>query len=214
MNLLLSRHGNTFNPGEPSVWTGSANDLPLVAKGVAQAEQLAQALAARGVKPVDVYCSPLQRTARYAATVIERLGLRTDAVVDPRLNEIDYGDWTGLTNEEVKARFGAAALQAWDERCEWPREGDWGGSADQALTEARSFFEDLERRYSANDPVLVVTSNGRLRYFLKLVPAEFARRVADGSFKVKTGHVCGLARGADGTLRVRYWNASPSEADL
>lgn len=209
MNLLLSRHGNTFDPGETSVWTGSANDLPLVAQGLKQAERLAQALATQHLKPVAIYCSPLQRTRVYAQVVVDRLGLSLTPEVDPRLNEIDYGEWTGLTNAQVRERFGEQALRDWDERCMWPTVGHWGGSETQALADVASFVKDLESRHASQDLVVVVTSNGRLRYFLKLVPSEFDTRVRSGTFKVRTGSICRLTREADGALRVPYWNQDP-----
>lgn len=212
MNLLLSRHGNTFNPGEPSVWAGATNDLPLVEKGLAQAERLAETLISKNIKPAAVYCSPLQRTSRYASIVIERLKLNLKPIVDPRLHEIDYGAWTGLTNDEISRRFGEAALKAWDDRSQWPARSGWGSSETGVIREVRSFAEDLIERYSTTDTVLIVSSNGRLRYFLTLAEGEFARRIESGTFKIKTGHVCKL-RYESGAFKVEYWDQEP-RADL
>src|SRR4051812_6458627 len=103
MEILLARHGNTFAPQEPSVWAGSANDLPLVEKGVAQAEKLAAVLKAQNLPLSAVYCGPLQRTSHYASLIVRRLQLPFQPLVDSRINEIDYGSWTGLTNEQVIA---------------------------------------------------------------------------------------------------------------
>ena len=215
MNLILSRHGNTFTPGETAVWTGSTNDLPLVEKGLEQAEAFAKALKAQGVRPAAVYCGPLKRTRAYAGLVVERLGLAVPPVVDERLQELDYGEWTGLTNDMVKERFGEAALKAWDERCEWPPKdkGGWGGSPEETEAEAREFVAELQEQYGASDTVVAVTSNGRLRYFLALADGELERRVKEGTFKVKTGAVGKLVF-ADGRAAVAYWNADPAKTKL
>jgi probable phosphoglycerate mutase len=38
MQLILSRHGNTFSPQDAVVWVGAKQDLPLVDSGVLQAK--------------------------------------------------------------------------------------------------------------------------------------------------------------------------------
>src|SRR5689334_17941090 len=106
MNLILSRHGNTFGPNDPVVWAGLTNDLPLVEAGIAQAERLGRVLQIQKIRPVAVYCSSLQRTSKYASIIIERAELRLKPIVDKRLDEIDYGAWTGLTNSEIIKLFG------------------------------------------------------------------------------------------------------------
>ena len=122
MQLILSRHGNTFAPEDKSVWAGTSNDLPLVQKGLEQAETLAAALIANQIRPKTIYCSPLQRTKIYAQIVIDRLKLSYKPIVDQRLNEIDYGDWTGLTNEEVAAKFGQEDLELWTKHSLWQKQ--------------------------------------------------------------------------------------------
>ncbi len=210
MNLILSRHGNTFGPNDPVVWAGSANDLPLVEAGVIQAETLAKALIEQNIQISDVFCGPLQRTKRYAEIVSKRLKTTSSPLIDDRLNEIDYGAWSGLTNEQIIDRFGEEALQDWDERCRWPKHGRWGGTETQTFEEVRSFITDLVRRYPEDSTLLVITSNGRLRYFLKWITDEFEKRIRDNQFKVKTGHICKLSH-CESSPRVCYWNANPAQ---
>ncbi len=209
MNILLSRHGNTFGPGDPVVWTGATNDLPLVEKGFAQADKFAEALTAQKIKPAAIYCGPLQRTTSYADVIVSRLDLPFEPTIDHRLNEIDYGEWTGLTNEQVIDRFGEGALRGWDERSEWPARGGWAGSPENAIAEVKSFVSELIQKHDRNDTVVVVTSNGKLRYFLPLAQGEWERRIKDGTFKVKTGNICKLIC-ENGSIQIGYWNADPS----
>src|ERR1700753_2818491 len=94
--LILARHGNTFNPEDVPVWVGARSDLPLVAKGLAQAAALAEALRKAEIVPAAMIAGPLQRTRRTAEIVAETLKIPAHAIrIDPRLREIDYGAWEG-----------------------------------------------------------------------------------------------------------------------
>lgn len=208
MNLILSRHGNTFGPDDPVVWTGSGNDIPLVARGIEQAEAFAKVLRVNHVEPVAVFCGPLQRTFRYSEIIIRELGLSLKPQVDPRLNEIDYGEWTGLTQVEVVKRFGAEDLRDWDEHSVWPSQGHWGGSESEVIQEVQSFSRDLVHKWGEHDTVLVVSSNGRLRFFLSLIEGELEKRKKLGTFKVKTGHICKVVYSGS-RFSTEYWNQEP-----
>ena len=50
VNIIISRHGNTFEPDEKVVWAGATNDLPLAAKGIEQAKNLGAWLATNSIK--------------------------------------------------------------------------------------------------------------------------------------------------------------------
>lgn len=212
MNVILSRHGNTFGPGDPVVWAGSRNDLPLVEKGFAQAIACARALKLMGKPLQAIYCGPLLRTRDYAETILKELGLPLKPIVDTRLTELDYGDWTGLTQAEVLSQFGENAVKGWEERSEWPQpsQGAWGGSEASVRADVESFARELTQRHQDDDLVLVVSSNGRLRYFLTLVEGEFSQRIAARDFKMKTGSVGKLVYG-EGRWQLRYWNREPQQ---
>jgi probable phosphoglycerate mutase len=92
--LILIRHGETEWSREGR-HTGRT-DVPLDEAGVAAAESLAPALAARTL--VAAFSSPLSRAVRTA----ELAGL-TGAVADPDLTEWDYGGYEGLTTEQIQA---------------------------------------------------------------------------------------------------------------
>jgi broad specificity phosphatase PhoE len=220
MEVILSRHGNTFNPHDPVVWTGSKNDLSLVKKGEQQALALVQYLRDENIVPSAVYCGPLQRTKRYAEIVVSELCLDKEPRVDQRLNEVDYGDWTGLTTRQVIARHGKEVFEGWDQKSVWPplNGGGWGGSPEALRLEVRSFMDELMRTHRANDVILVISSNGRLRYFLSLIKnepdseTEFDRRIKAGTFKVKTGNICKMMI-QNGDISLESWNQNPSVKD-
>ena len=209
MKLVLARHGNTFAPGEKVVWAGSRNDLPLVPRGYEQAAALNVALQPLGTRLAAVYCGPLSRTRVYADTAVAGLGLSPQ--IDARLNEIDYGAWSGLSTDQVIARFGDAAWRSWEECGAWPDAGDWGSDPAAHRQAAQLFLADLERNHTPADAVvLAVTSNGALRFFAALCGAiEAGGRVP----KVKTGHIC-VVECTAGKRSILGWDMHPSAAAL
>ncbi len=94
--LLLVRHGAVSYGGR----VGGADD-GLNTLGELQTQALARRLAERDI--AAVYTSPLARAAQTAAVLGEFLGapVREDA----RLLEWDPGEWAGLSEKEVSARF-------------------------------------------------------------------------------------------------------------
>ncbi len=93
--IYLARHGET----EWSLagrHTGRT-DLPLTAHGEDNARALGVRLAATGIRFRHVLTSPLERARR----TCELAGYGDVAAVDPELAEWDYGDYEGLTSDEV-----------------------------------------------------------------------------------------------------------------
>jgi len=95
---LLVRHGQSeWNALRR--WQGQA-DPPLTALGVAQARAAAARLGA-----VDaIWASDLERAAHTATLIAEELGVGP-VRLDERLREHDIGEWTGLTHEDIEARW-------------------------------------------------------------------------------------------------------------
>ena len=94
--ILLARHGET--DGLSSVRYFGSTDIELSPAGRAQMTQLAARLAHRRV---DLWvASNLRRS--WAATAVVSRGSRVR--IDPDLREIHFGQWEGLTREEIQAR--------------------------------------------------------------------------------------------------------------
>jgi broad specificity phosphatase PhoE len=106
VRILLARHGETVFNVEGR-WQGQS-DSPLTERGVAQARQLALALANEPL--VAVYSSDLGRALRTAEQVAQPHGL--GVVADPRLREVNVGDWAGMNRAEIEVED-AARLDAW-----------------------------------------------------------------------------------------------------
>lgn len=208
MYLILCRHGNTFDKGDKVVFTGCRQDFPLVARGHEQAQACAHALRTSGVILASVYCGPLLRTRATAEMIAAQNSPSLGVAIDSRLDEIDYGAWAGLSSEEVASAFGQATLDAWNRLSIRPVNCGWAPSEEDIISQVRSFAAQTASRHGVHDKVLAVSSNGRLRYFLHLLPGEFKRRVQAGSFKVGTGHLCCLEF-RDNNWNLLFWDVSP-----
>jgi broad specificity phosphatase PhoE len=97
--LYLIRHArSTWNA--QGRWQGQA-DPPLDEIGLKQAQALAKHL--RGEPLLAVYSSPLQRARQTAEAVAAEHGLPVQA--DDRLKERNVGQWSGLTEAQVREQF-------------------------------------------------------------------------------------------------------------
>jgi broad specificity phosphatase PhoE len=194
-NVILIRHGETE-------WSRSGRhtgrtDIPLTAGGEEQARALAPVIAKRTI--ARVFVSPLQRARRTA----ELAGL-TSSVIDPELQEWDYGGYEGITKTDI-----LAARPDWDlwrdgvvpGNAEHPGEtvGDVVARVDAAIGRVRPLLDD------AGDVVLVAHGHV-LRMFavrwLELAPAAGARFRLDPA----TMSILGLV---DGVGALFSWNMTP-----
>lgn len=98
--ILLARHGHV-DWIAPERFRGRA-DLALSPLGERQAEALARRIA-QDVRPDAIYASPLSRCVRTAAAVADATA--TPATLLEDLIDTDYGQWQGLTRDDVRARW-------------------------------------------------------------------------------------------------------------
>ncbi len=152
--IYLLRHGET-------VWNREGRfqghgDAPLTAAGVAQARamgrRLGQELSLQA--PVRIVSSPLYRAWQSAVLVAEELALDPGRIqFDPRLKEVGFGQWEGLTRDEIKA----SNLEEWRLR----KADVWNHvpPAGESLAKLETRAEDWLRANRDREP-LVVLSHG------------------------------------------------------
>src|SRR5262245_2241745 len=97
LTLYLVRHGQT-EASRNDILCGTL-DLPLNPSGLAIADALANRYA--GETWQAVYASPKLRAIQTATPLAERLGLPLR--IEPGLREIEYGEWEGRTESELRA---------------------------------------------------------------------------------------------------------------
>jgi len=102
------------------------NQLPLSERGRQQAQALAGRLASIA-GAAAVLSSPLPRARETAAPIAAALGLPVG--IEPGLQEVDFGDWEGMTFAEA-ARSAPAAMAAWSRN---PRVAPPGGESFEQL---------------------------------------------------------------------------------
>lgn len=108
--IIFARHGQT--PFNAENRLQGQRDVPLNGKGREQARAIGRFLAARfgpQMARLDAagafWASPLTRARQTMALVRAELGLPPDPFhVDARLEELTFGDWEGLTWDEVEAK--------------------------------------------------------------------------------------------------------------
>ena len=93
MNVFAIRHGET-KWSLSGQHTGTT-DIALTDNGRRVAERMRPLLAAIAFRVV--FCSPMRR----ARETCELAGLGGNAVIDPDLNEWNYGEYEGLTPEQI-----------------------------------------------------------------------------------------------------------------
>ena len=133
--------------------------------------------------------------------------------IDERLREIDYGLWEAKSSEEIQAMGGGAELDAWNKAGEWPGSPGWTPAPEAIAANVAELAGECAAGLGEGDAALLVTSNGILKFFLKLVPGAFEDMAARGSLKVATGHCCALRHSPRG-WEVLFWDREPGQIAL
>ncbi|MEN6319397.1 MAG: histidine phosphatase family protein [Syntrophaceae bacterium] len=146
--IILVRHGQTeWNRVER--FRGHA-DVPLNEAGLEQAETTGRRIAAEW-RPEAIYSSPLSRAVRTAEIIAGHYGLSVQ--IHPELIDIDYGQWQGLTPDEVR--------EQWPETID-----DWynkpvsahipgGETLEQLRSRALETIDELVKRHDGQTIVVV-----------------------------------------------------------
>jgi broad specificity phosphatase PhoE len=140
LTLVLTRHGLT-DLSQPEQHLGQRIDVSINAAGRRQAQALGRRLGP--VRFDRAISSPLFRAQETAELVAREVRLETD----PRLKEMDYGAWEGMTYAQIDERDATF-------RAAWEREPDslacpGGESGDDVAARVRSFLADLLAEHKA-----------------------------------------------------------------
>lgn len=210
MEIILTRHGHICNESDAQVIAGRKYDFPLVESGGSQAELFGKMLLEQKISPVALLCGKARRTYRYAEIVAETIGMWGTPMLDERLEDLDYGDWTGLTEPEVALKYGEQTYTGWVKHGIWPEQGNWGESPQQVHERVLTLCHDIVDFFDENDSVVIVASNGLLKFFLGLVEGEYERRSVSGKLRMDIGHISKLVH-ENGKWKVAYWNMNPQD---
>ncbi len=155
--LYFLRHGET----PYSLTGGYCGDLDseLTPQGLKMAEQFATTYAKMPWSAV--YVSPMKRTIATAKPLCDAVGLEMQ--LRDGLKEIKYGQWEGLTVEDVKRDYH-------DDYVRWLTEPAWnpptgGETAVQIASRASLVIAEIEQKYASGN-VLVVSHKATIRIML------------------------------------------------
>lgn len=146
--IILTRHGHV-DWIAPERFRGRA-DLPLTAQGLAQARAVSARIRSSSAVAA-VYTSPMSRCLHTAQIIAEPLGL--EALPTDAFNDIDYGEWQGLTPDEARGRW-PAEVELWYRRPDLARIAG-GESLHDVLARAVRGLRVLVDRHPAETLVLV-----------------------------------------------------------
>jgi broad specificity phosphatase PhoE len=148
--LCLIRHGQTDWNLEGRYHGQS--DVPLNQNGRAQARLLAQQLL--GQSFAAIFTSDLQR-ARETAEIIAAV-IDLPIILEPRLREIDQGEWEGKLVEEIKTRY----TRLWQKRIVDPINvrPPGGETVGEVTKRVYAALDDIAQLYPENQ--ILISSHG------------------------------------------------------
>lgn len=146
--LCLIRHGQTDWNLEGR-YQGQS-DVPLNDNGHAQAKALIEKL--KGKNFSAIYTSDLSRARQTAESIAKALGIPLR--VEPRLREINQGEWEGQLVDDLKARY----IELWAQRSIDPASlrPPGGETVGEVATRVYAALDDIVRLFPTGD-VLVVS---------------------------------------------------------
>ena len=204
--IIIARHGNTFTKDQTPLRVGAGTDLPLVE--TERGTNIGKYLKMRTLIPVAVFAAPLKRTTETARLAIAALDKDIPLISDARFTEIDYGPDEEKTEDEVIARIGQEALDAWNANAIVPN--GWNVSVDGIIQAWKDFAHEVEQNYR-DKTVLVVSSNGIIR-FAPYLTGNFEEFCNQFNIKVGTGSVCILEKeDGDKVWTVKEWGTKPKD---
>ncbi|MDF3933736.1 histidine phosphatase family protein [Pseudomonas citronellolis] len=166
--IILTRHGHV-DWIAPERFRGRAQ-LPLSELGRRQAQAVARSIA-QGWRPQAIYTSPLARCVDTGAAIAAATGAPAQALEG--LADIDYGQWQGLTHDEVRARWP-------EEHRLWLAAPDLaaipaGESLAEVLARGTAVLREVLRRHAGQTLVLVGHDSVNRVLLLQMLGLPLAR---------------------------------------
>lgn len=169
--------------------SGRAPGISLNAEGQAQAQRLAQRFAGHDI--AAVYTSPMDRARETAAAIANAVD-RT-LITMSGLNEIDFGEWTGRTFDELKP------LDQWKRFNDHRSTTRIPGGELMLEAQARAIAAVEELRVNHPDATVVAVSHSDM---IKAVLAHYAGIALDNLMRIE------IAPASVSTLSLTAWGDS------
>ncbi|WP_041737561.1 histidine phosphatase family protein [Caldicellulosiruptor owensensis] len=168
--IYLVRHGET-DWNRLNLVQGSI-DTELNSTGIEQAKKIAERLKN---KKIDIIFSSTLKRAYTTASYIKSYHPYAMFETSEKLNEINFGEWEGLSFEELERKYSHVYLM-WKnhpDKAIFPGEGNLYA----VMKRVKSFFDDILQKNFSN--IVIVTHGGIVKlsiiYFLNL-PLDFYKK--------------------------------------
>lgn len=162
--LYVVRHGQTPWNAEQRL-QGQA-DIDINAVGREQADRNGGRLAELIPDPAafDFVASPMRRTRETMERARRAMGLDPMAYrTDPRLVEVNFGDWQGFTFAELEARLPGASTARQQDKWDFVPPGEDAESYEMLACRIRPWLVEISQ------PTVCVTHGGVMRAIFRLV---------------------------------------------
>jgi probable phosphoglycerate mutase len=162
--IYFVRHGQTDWNAEFRLQGQADTDLNDFGRG--QADQNGRILAGLIPRPetFEFVASPMRRTRETMERLRAAMGLDPQGYrTDPRLIEVNFGDWQGFTYEELEVRDPGAAERRELSKWQFVPPGEGAESYQMLMERVRPWLEGVTRQ------TVCVTHGGVLRAIFRLV---------------------------------------------
>lgn len=198
--LILVRHGTT-EANNLDVFQGVRLNLGLSSEGSDQVNQHIDFF--KRLNPRIILSSTLRRAVETA----EILALGIPIIQDQRLNEFDYGDWTGQARAEVRQLYGAEYKSWINFSGDSPVSS--GESLEHFISRVQAALDNAWEQAFKHGTIVIISHEIVLRLLLVLslrLPAEIL-------WRFQVDHVCftELSRNSLDQVQLRIHNFRPSD---
>jgi probable phosphoglycerate mutase len=158
--IYLIRHGETPMTPERRFSGSGTNDPGLSETGLTQAAAVAKVI--EDIKPDVLISSPMKRAQQTAQAIAQSTHL--PIIEDEIWTELSFGHWDGLTNQEVREKFGEE-YEVWlSSTAVAPKDGESHNSIAARIEAALSHLVDTY----PGKKVVVVTHNMVIRHAVRI----------------------------------------------
>lgn len=162
MLIDILRHGE---PVGGARYRGTTDDV-LSKDGWQQMDAVVHQTSHQTMPWTDIISSPLRRCADFATQLCKTQQLTLH--IEPRFSEIDFGDWEGMTSQQIMENDSGRLSEYWkNPSLVTPPNGE---SLDDFRSRVVTAWRDLIDKYfhinNANEHLLIVTHGGTLRVIL------------------------------------------------
>lgn len=156
MELILVRHVETQN-NKSGVYMGRSLDAPVTPDGILRFENTLRAFGRRVQVPKEslLLRSPSLRCEQTLQVMVRVLGLTTPEIVVSEFAETDYGDFEGMTAEEIKMRH-PNVVETWLHK---PSRMRFPGGESYEEVQRRAMLKVEELEISCPDKMVVVCTH-------------------------------------------------------